>query len=137
MRTYIQTMLPAYQPTHQPRAYQCRSAPWEEAVGVVRPVLNQALRPPAPPEKLANLTVTPSMVYASVRWAIHGDGGSPITHFTLVYQQVLQIRVSSLAHNLDSEAVSKSLDAEHHRSTHLPIHISPAAVSQSPPFISL
>ncbi|XP_028967720.1 uncharacterized protein LOC100899427 [Galendromus occidentalis] len=91
------------------------------------PVMSASLTLRTPPEKLANLTVTPSIVYTSIRWAIHGDGGSPITHFTLVYQQVLQIRVSSLAHNLDSEAVSKTLDAEHHRSTHLPIHISPAA----------
>ncbi|XP_022695076.1 uncharacterized protein LOC111263883 isoform X1 [Varroa jacobsoni] len=51
-----------------------------------------------PPGRLVNVSVRPSQVFASVRWAVAdgGDGGAPITHFTLVYQQVLQAHFGKL-----------------------------------------
>lgn len=48
-------------------------------------MLNDERKPSSP----FNASI-PCQVFASVRWAVadEGDGGAPITHFTLVYQQV-------------------------------------------------
>lgn len=63
-----------------------------------------------PPGHLANVTVHPSSVVATVRWHITNDGGYPISHFTLAYQA--------------TDAPANSSAAAHH---YLPVHISPAA----------